>query len=264
MAAGAQWFVIVNPASAGGRAARRWPALAAALTRQGVAFRAVMTDAPGHGVLLARRALAEGYRHLLAAGGDGILHEVVNGVLQEDPVVPESVCVGAAALGSGNDWARGRGLPDSPDGIAACVARGHSSLHDLGRLRFEAPGRPERFFVNVAGAGLDAEVIERLPASGPRRAAYLVGLLRALRAHRRSSFNLSAAERTWHGPLMLALAAIGPRCGGGMRLAPQARADDGLLDVVAIAPVRLPWDLVRLPRLFDGRLPGESLRQALA
>jgi len=250
------WFAVINPAAGAGRAARRWPVLARELSRAGVAFDAVTTRHAGEAVLLAREAVAAGHRRLLAVGGDGILHEIVNGVMAQTIIEPSRVLIGAAPLGSGNDWARGRGLPRAAGALARCLAAGRSTRHDIGVLDFPATGSRSHF-VNVAGAGFDAHVLERLPAHGPRRLAYLVGLLDGLRSFRPPRFAIRAGGRRVDTRLLLALLALGPYCGGGMRLAPSASPVDGDLDLVTIEPVRLPWDLPKLRRLFDGRLSEE-------
>jgi YegS/Rv2252/BmrU family lipid kinase len=267
MVSSSAWFVIVNPASGGGRAGRRWPDLASALTDAGVAFEAATTAGPGHAVSVVRECLGRGYRRLLAVGGDGILHEVVNGAMGQDSVPPLALAIGAAPLGSGNDWARAHGIPSRPVDMARCVATGRTAAQDVGRLDFPDCAGPERscFFINVAGAGLDAHVLERLPARIPRKLAYLVGVLRSLATYSPPAFRLQLDDAELRSRLLLTLLALGPFCGGGMRLAPAARTDDGLLDVVLVEPLRLPRELLRLGRLFDGRLPEERfVRQALA
>lgn len=257
MPAPERWFVVVNPAAGAGRGARGWPALARELARHHVEYDTAATNAPGHATLLARDAVQRGFRRVLAVGGDGVLHEVVNGVMQQDAVPPPAVAIGALPLGSGNDWARGQGIPADVDGMAHAVATGRLATHDIGRLQFRGGSGQDCHFINVAGAGLDARVIEHLPRRGPRRLAYLVGLARALTGFTAPAFDLGTDGPAGWQRLLLVLAAIGPYCGGGMRLAPAARGDDGLLDLVTIAPVRLPGDLLRLGRLFDGKLLDE-------
>lgn len=254
------WFVVVNPASGAGRAGRRWPALARALSAAGVRYEATVTARPGHATGLVGDALRRGYRRVLAVGGDGVLHEVLNGVMGQDDVAPSAVCLGAAPLGSGNDWARAQRIPMDAAGTARCVAAGRAVLQDVGRLDFPLAGAGERscHFINVAGAGLDGYVLERLPRRVPRRIAYLVGVLRSLATFRPPMVDLDADGSRRNERLLLALVALGPYCGGGMRLAPMASTDDGAFDLLTVRPLRLPGELVKLRRLFDGRLPEES------
>jgi diacylglycerol kinase (ATP) len=250
----ARWFIVVNPASGSGRAARFRPRLEAALGRAGLAYGIVASTGPGDVERLAARAVADGYRRLVALGGDGTLNELINGMLASR--VPSTGClVTAASGGTGNDWSRAMEVPDDPDRLAACMARGASRRADLGIA--VNPQGGQSAFHNVAGAGLDAEVIGRTPHRGPRALAYLAGLARTLATYRPPTFDLVADGKSVRGRYLLALASIGPRCGGGMRLTPGAVFDDGWLDLLALDPISLPGALARLPKLFDGRLSGD-------
>ena len=250
----ARWLIVVNPASGSGRARRLRPRLEAALGRAGLAFEVAASTAPRDVERLAARAVADGYRRLLALGGDGTLNELINGMLESG--VPTADClVAAAAGGTGNDWSRAMEVPDDPDCLAACMARGAARRADLG-IAADPQGR-QCAFHNVAGAGLDAAVIGRTPRRGPRALAYLAGLARALATYRPPAFEVTADGRVVRGRYLLALASIGPRCGGGMRLTPGAAVDDGWLELLRVDPMTLTGALGRLPRLFDGRLAGD-------
>ena len=254
------WYVVVNPSSGAGRAARFRPTLVAALERARLPFRCVATGGPGDGVRLFAQAARDGWRRLLAVGGDGTFNELVNGLLASG-VAPRDCLVAAAAGGTGNDWARAMQVPDDADRLAACMARAASRSVDIG-IAVGTEGRRSAFH-NVAGAGLDAEVIRRTPRRGPRAAAYLVGLARALSATRSPRFDLRVDGRAVAGEFMLVLASIGPRCGGGMRLTPGAVLDDGWLDLLTLEPLGAGAALARLPKLFDGRLAGDPAFRVL-
>lgn len=250
----ATWYIVVNPASGGGRAARFAPRLAAALGRARVRFAMTTSAAPGDAERHFAQAAAGGYRRLLSLGGDGTFNELVNGLIGSG-ATPRDFLVAAAAGGTGNDWSREMQVPGDPDALALCMARAAAWCVDIG-MATTAGGRRQAFH-NVAGAGLDAEVIRRTPRRGPRATAYLLGLLRTLATYRPPAFEVAVDGRFLSGRFLLALAAIGPRCGGGMRLTPGAVVDDGLLDLLLLDPLSIPAALARLPKLFDGRLAGD-------
>ena len=254
------WYVVVNPASGAGRAARFRPRLVAALERAKLAFHCVETARPGDAERLFADAARGGWRWLLAVGGDGTFNELVNGLLGSG-VPPRDCLVAVAAGGTGNDWSRAMEVPDDADRLAACMARAASRPADIG-IAIDGTGRRSAFH-NVAGAGLDAEVIRRTPRRGPRAAAYLIGLVRALLASRLPRFELRVDGLPAGGRFLLVLASIGPRCGGGMRLTPGAVADDGWLDLLMLDPLSLSGALARLPKLFDGRLAGDPAFRVL-
>lgn len=248
------WFIVVNPVSGGGRARRFAPRLRAALDRRRLPHECVTTSAAGDARRLVAKALAGGYRRLLALGGDGSFHELVNGLVEQHAVPPAQCLVAVAAHGTGNDWARTMRVPDDPQQLVACMARARGRRVDLGMAE-DARGQRLAFH-NVAGAGLDAEVLRRLPRGGPRILAYLAGIARTLPRYCAPEFELVIDGRKESGRFLLVLAANGPRCGGGMRLAGDAAPDDGWLDLVTVAPLSVPRALAALPKLFDGRLAG--------
>lgn len=256
MADAARWFVILNPVAGGGRARRRWRRLAAALGRHRIPHELVATASAGDAVRLARQAIANGHRRLLTLGGDGTLNEVVNGVAAQDEVPLDQVLIAAAPVGSGNDWAHTLQMPADADRLAGAMARGASRRVDLGIAVAGETGTGTRrlVFHTVAGAGLATEVLGLTPRGGPRAAAYLIGLVRALLHYRAPRFHWIVDGRPGSDRCWVVLAAIGPDCGGGMRLAPSALLDDGLFEFVTIAPMPLVAAVTRLPRLFDGRL----------
>lgn len=131
--------------------------------------------------------------------------------------------------------------------------------HDVGRVEFTVTGESRMrigWFVNVAGAGFDAYVLERMPARTPSRFAYLAGALRELARYRSPAFRLTADDdpEAAASRLLLAFVANGRYCGGRMRIAPTARQDDGALDLVTIADVGLLRALPKLARLYVGNL----------
>ncbi|MGQ0429337.1 MAG: diacylglycerol/lipid kinase family protein [Gammaproteobacteria bacterium] len=251
----AGWFIVINPASGGGAARRCWPELARVLERHGIGFRAAATAHPGHAVTLARDAVEAGARRLLAVGGDGTMHELVNGLLAQQRVPPSDVQVACAPQGSGNDWARTFSMPRDPARLAAAMAAGRVRRADLGQATCATEGGGERrvAFHNAAGAGLDAAVVRATSARGPRVVAYAIALVRALARFRAPRFVIEADGERREARFLTAIAAIGPDCGGGMRLAPGALVDDGALDLVTVADLGLARAIALAPGLWSGK-----------
>jgi len=210
-----------------------------------------MTQGAGDATRLAARAQAAAPRPVIAVGGDGTLNEVLNGLLEAGG----PVTIGVAPYGTGNDWGRELGIPASPAALSALLVRRKTRRVDVGRIEYQDGGRrAARFFINVAGVGYDAYVLERLWRRGPRLPAYLVALTRGLVTYRAPSFTVRAAGRSESGSLFVALAMLGPSCGGGMRFAPHARPDDGLMDLVTIDHLGPLAALRRLPKIYRGTI----------
>jgi diacylglycerol kinase (ATP) len=244
-------LAIVNPAAGHGHAARAWPRLAAALDAAGVRHDCVLTRAAGDATRLAREASAAGPRPLLAVGGDGTLHEVLNGLL---PGAGRAT-LAVAPFGTGNDFASFLGVPRERAALAAVLARGRTRAVDVGHVEYAtAAGRESRHFINVAGAGYDAYVLGRMARSGPRLLAYLAALAGGLLSYRAPHFSVRLDGEAIEGRLFVALAMLGRSSGGGMRFAPRARVDDGLMDLVTVDHLGVLPALQRLPRLYTGSI----------
>lgn len=259
------WLAIVNPASGPARARGRWTQFAEALESAGVALEVAHTTGPHDGARIARDAVLGGRRRLLAAGGDGSVNDVVNGLMEAGLDDPSTVTLGVVPTGTGNDWARSLGLSRDPATLAAAVAAGRTLLHDVGRVdgpRIEGcggatPGR--HWFVNVAGAGLDAAASAAVPRPVTSTFTYLRVALRELVAWRSPRFRVDADGAVLRERLLLAFVANARYCGNRMLVAPQARLDDGLFEVIAIREVGVLRALPKLAKLYRGTLAGDPL-----
>ena len=242
--------IIVNPRAGRGAVERGWPAVKAVLDEAGLDYRVTVTDAAGHGTRAAREAIEAGERFVVAVGGDGTVHEVVNGLMGADgPLDPEAV-LGVVAAGSGCDFVKTFGLSQDP-AIAAKHLLGGTlwGRIDVARVRYLTAGgeRATRWFANIAEAGLGADVV----AAAARMPKWLGGKVYKLAAvkeiARHEPFKATIAmhgrkgrgmavdaplgEITWDGELSLVVVANGQFFGGGMRVAPRAIPSDGMLDV---------------------------------
>lgn len=249
----ATWLLALNPISGRGRGLKQRAFIEGALQALGQRFRTVVSARPGQTADLVAAAVADGCRRVLVGGGDGSLGEAVNGLFAQDAVAPDAVTLALLPVGTGNDWARGHGIPVGLDAAIRLAIHGRARRHDAGIIEFAAGGR--RWFINVAGTGFDAAVVERMPSRRLGRLAYLIGLLRGLSAYAPLSLQLVFDGRREAAEALVAFACIGSTCGGGMRVAPDARSDDGLLDLTLIRYLK-PLEILRdIRRLFDGTLP---------
>src|SRR5262249_21508808 len=155
--------VIVNPRSASGRTARRWPEVAAALEARLGAIETRFTKRPGHAIEIARELLAQGFDPIVAAGGDGTINEVANGFLENEEPVRPGARLGILPLGTGGDFRRSLGISrEIPEAIEA-IARGVSLPIDIGKAAFRGAsgGSKTRNFVNLLSFGMGGEVASR-------------------------------------------------------------------------------------------------------
>jgi diacylglycerol kinase (ATP) len=252
-----RWLVIVNPASGRPDGGRGWRAIEQALRQASVSFDVVHTQHPGHGETLARQAVSDGRRHIVAVGGDGSVNEIVQGILTTGLPDTREVTLAVAPQGTGNDWARSLGFTRDPSRIADVLAAERTMLHDVGFIDLPDGGQPRRWFINVAGAGYDAYVSERVPRPVPSAFTYLRVALNGLATYRSPEFRITAGNETIAGRLLLAFVANAQYCGNRMHVAPTASMDDGLLDVLAVRELSLLQVLPKLVKLYRGRILGD-------
>ena len=258
--AGVKWFVVVNPISGSGKGLDDFPLISKLLRDNGIKCEAVFTEHKCHATELTVSAINSGYRHIIVVGGDGTLHEVVNGLFIQKSVEPSDVTIAVIAVGTGNDWIRMFGIPTRYSEAIRAIKEGYTFLQDVAAVEYEeARYRQVRYTANVAGVGFDAAVIERLQhmrASGCKgKSTYLRALVRTFFRYKPTGVKVWVDDRLIYNNLLLSMAiGVGKYNGGGIQQLPEAVADDGLLDLTIIRPLHW-WNIIfRLKRLFNGNI----------
>ncbi len=244
----ASFTIIVNPVAGRGRAQKALPALAAAagsLVRDGVDIELRVSTTPEEPARIAADAFARG-RAVVAGGGDGLANQLAPVAIEHRGVL------GIVPLGSGNDMARALDL-DHRDPVAALrlLEPGRAGVRTVDVARANG-----RVVLTVAASGFDSEA-NRWANTVTRFGGtplYLAAVARTLATYRPHRFRLSIDD----GPsreitAWLVAVANTASYGGGMRIAPHARFDDGLLDVIVVGPISRPGFLRTFPGVFSGR-----------
>ncbi|MEW6172900.1 MAG: diacylglycerol kinase family protein [Bacillota bacterium] len=249
--------LVVNPAAGNGSVRRAWPGIARLLNSAGLEFTYGFTGRPGDGKELARKVLSQGCDCVVAVGGDGTVNEVLNGLLAED--IPPRARLGIIPCGTGRDLARTLSIPRSPAGAVARLAEGRARLVDVGRITFstEDNGASRRYFLNVADAGLGGETTARVNSAGKQLGGFLSflrGALVTMSAYRPQTVRIDIdGEFSEQIDITTVALANGRYFGGGMFIAPQARMDDELFDVVVIRGMPRPELALNLLKVYSGR-----------
>ncbi len=244
-------LAIVNPAAGKGAGRRLLSRLADDLSDDGIEAEIVATPGPGEAARLAAAAADDGYARVIAVGGDGTANEIANGLVGTD------VVLALYPIGSGNDFARALGYPRSRRRLGPFLAAARPRRVDVGDVN-------GRVFLNAAGVGIDGHVAERVLASERvvgQALGYFVGALVSIATYRPRWMRVTLDGASFEGDHLVVVAANGTHFGGGMHVAPSAKLDDGLLDIVVGGDLGRWASLVALAKLYRGtHVDGRTIR----
>jgi diacylglycerol kinase (ATP) len=231
---------LLNPAAGRGAGAAHIHRLRILASRAGAGL--VSSKSAADLAEQARRAVADGVERLIVAGGDGTMHHVAQGLAGTD------CALGVVPLGSGNDLAGTLGIPPEIEPAVELALSGPVRRIDLARVG-------ETLCIGYAGVGFDSEVTrfanEVKNLRGPL--IYLYSVIHTLATFKPPGMRVEYDGGTFEGKAMFVVAANLPRFGGGMRIAPEARIDDGLLDLVIVREISKPILLSVFPKVYTGR-----------
>lgn len=232
---------VVNPHSAGGRTARRWPQIAQLLESRLGRVETRFTTGPGTGIAIAHALLREGFNLIVAVGGDGTINEVANGFFHQDRLVRPEAALGILPLGTGGDFRRTLEIPASTLEALEVLAAGHEALIDVGKASFRTwtGGQASRYFVNLVSFGMGGHVAAQSRNFMGRfggRAAFFWATVKTFLSYHGRQVSLSLDGSSTVLPFFITNVAIGNGQfhGGGMRPCPAAVPNDGIFDVTVI------------------------------
>jgi diacylglycerol kinase (ATP) len=248
--------VIVNPRSGSGLSESSWARVRGALTEGLGELDSAFTTGHRDAGQIARRE-AEGGRHLIVAlGGDGTISDVAHGILAAG--AGDRTELGIVPRGTGGDFRRSLDLPTEVTAAARQIRDGRARAIDVGLARYRGHDGAEetRHFVNVASFGFSSAVATRANASSKRlggRIAFLAATVRVLTSYDNADVWLSidGAPRLRRRVLMAAIG-NGRFFGGGMKICPEAKLDDGALDFVTVGDLSRGEVLTKIGRLYQG------------
>ena len=227
--------LVVNPKSGGGNTGRTFDAIRGTIERALGACEVAMTEKSGHGIELAREAANSGAELVVAVGGDGTIHEVVNGLMLADKK-PE---LGIIGQGTGGDFRKSVGIEHRLDRYIEAIASGKRRSLDVGK--FSGGGKDSHYFVNILSVGMGG-LVDKYVATAPRtlggKAAYFGASLKALLTAQLGTVKCTVerdGKKDEH-TIRSYMIAICNGCffGGGMKVAPMAEIDDDVFELVAL------------------------------
>ncbi len=267
------WFAVVNIFAASKKAGKMWRKAEKVLRHDNVRFTSRRTGTNGNAMNITCDACKEGYRKFVAVGGDGTIHDVLEGIMfyiESRCLVGEAVSLSdftfaVIPVGSGNDWIKTTGVPNDVAKSAALLRHGSLSRQDVVKVTLlDCSALPEEktykiaYMANVGGVGLDAGVCEKVNKEKKRgkrgKILYVKALLYHI-IHRKPAFArvICDGRQVFEGSFLSMSFGLGKYSGGGMRQTPEAVIDDGLLDMTIIPDLPLLKIAREAPKLFSDK-----------
>ncbi|HSQ78886.1 MAG TPA: diacylglycerol kinase family protein [Nitrospirota bacterium] len=238
-----KYKLIANPAAGRGRSRETVLRVRELLKDRGVEFDLELTKGPRDAAIIARKALKE-FDVIVAIGGDGTVNEIMPGMLfSEKPL-------GIVPAGSGNDFIKSVGIPNNIDKAVAMLLKGKAGSIDVGKIN-------GTYFANGVGIGFDAAVNRASYTINHSKRGfflYFCALLQTLGKYDAVPLSITINGEIFSQSTFLLTVGNGTTVGGGFKLTPRAKVDDGLLDVTIVKPLALPVLLWHLPKVFLGTI----------
>ena len=248
-----KYKIIANPNAGHGKGARAIPEIESELTRLGLDYELVRTERVGHAIQLARQAALDGYEVIVAAGGDGTVNEVLNGLMEARTESKNRPALGVLCSGRGNDFAPCVNIPEDLPGAFQVLKDDHRRMIDIGRV---CGGKfPQgRYFANNVGVGFDAIgtiEVAKLPEWG--MLSFLIAILKTIFLfYKGPTVRLDYDDETLTTSTLMLLTMNGKRMGTGFKMAPDAKPDDGLFDLVIVRQVSRLRIFSLIPHFMKG------------
>ncbi len=256
-----RWFMIVNPAAGKGRGLLDLPQISKLLHDEQIYCEPNFTERKFQAVEYTVAAVNRGYRKILVVGGDGTLHEVVNGLFIQQQVAPSEVILAVIGIDNDNRWMRSYGFESGRYiDIIRAIKSESSILQDVGVVTYEeAHYRQSRYMVGMGGAGFDSYIVKKFSHRSMKyrtnRWSYVWCVIRSFFRYKHTGAKIYLDDRLIHNNLLFSVAiGINKFNGGGMQQLPEAVIDDGLLDMTLIRPIHFWHILFRFQYLFNGNI----------
>ena len=253
------WFVIVNPASGNGAAKKKWPKIYNELILQKFKFDFQFTEYEKHSIPIIQNVIKEGFTKFICIGGDGTLHNIVNGILTSNSINISKIKLGIIPIGTGNDWVKTYGIHKNYKKAIEVLKNEHTVQQDIGKLTILSTQKII-YFNNLAGIGFDGYVVNNVHKYKKLGAlAYLIGALVSLISFKKPELEMIFNQQKIKGKFLMLLIGVCKFSGGGMQLTANVNTTDGLFDILYIQKINVFTILINVFKLFNGKITNHKL-----
>ena len=247
------WFLIVNPSSGGGHFHKKWEKIQQLLNVYQIDYSFSFSEYSKHEIQLVDTAIKQGFRKIISVGGDGTLHYVVNGIMQQRYTKTSNIKVGVIPIGTGNDWIKTYTIPNSIESAIQIISKNHTILQDIGIITL--PDTSIYYFNNLAGVGYDGYVVYKLDSLKKLGSiSYILSGLYGLLFYKKPRFKILINNKIIETTCLMTLFGICKYSGGGMQMTKDTDPQDGLLDITIAKNFSFLDLVLNLKGLYNGAI----------
>ncbi len=254
-----KWFVIINPTSGNGTSKKKWPLIFNELKKQQIDFEYSFSEYKKHSYKLIQNSILQGFTKFICIGGDGTLHNIVNGILSLNPIYISEIKIGIIAIGTGNDWVKNYNIPTNYKKAIEIIKNEHTIKQDIGKINLTAENKIV-YFNNLAGIGFDGYVVHKVHKyKNLGSLAYITGAIVSLTSYKKPMLEILFNNTKIKSKTLMLLIGICKYSGGGMQLTKNSNPTDGLFDITFITYFSLLEVLKNIQNLFNGKITNHTL-----
>lgn len=247
------WFFIINPTS-GGKNKTNFSKLFAVLDKAQINYKHIFTTHQNHEFELVQDVLKNGFTKIVSVGGDGTLHNIVNGILSQNHVDHKSVKVAVLPSGTGNDWVKTYNIPHKLDAQIKMLKQEKTTFQDIGKIELKK-SKSVVYFNNLTGIGFDGHVvnyINKFRNLGP--IAYIIGGVLGFSTYKSVNLKITIGDKVITTKSLMTLVGICQYSGGGMQLTKDPNPNDGLFDISIVKDLNIFTVLRNIFKLYNGKI----------
>lgn len=250
-----KWFVIINPTSGNGAAKKQWPKIKSLLEYYNFNFEFQFTNFEKHSLKIVQNTVNQGFKKYIIVGGDGTLHNVVNGILNQKTCNPNLISVGIIPIGTGNDWIKTYGISRKPKLAIQTILNNTIKTQDIGKIEFHNSKKKPVYFNNLAGIGFDGFVVSKVSKYKKLGGmAYLVAALIGLFSFSNFKAEVFVNSMLIKSKFLMVVIGLCKYSGGGMQLTATPDQTDGFFDISLAKDLSKIEILKVIPSLFNGKI----------
>ena len=247
------WFIIANPIAGNQKFSKQWKEIQQLLNSKNIDYSFVFTQFSKHEIELVQNAIQQGFRNIISVGGDGTLHNIVNGVMMQRYVKSSDITIAVLPIGTGNDWIKTYNIPNNIKKAIDIISERKTILQDIGQIEI-ATGKIS-YFNNVAGLGYDGYIAKKLQELKRLGSiSYLIAGIYGFLFYKKSIFKIEMNQTIIETTCLMTMVSICKFSGGGMQFSKKGDPIDGLFDITIVKNITLLDLILNIKKLYNGKI----------